>query len=58
METLQKHRDELNEQMGQTTEYAKLAEIEKERDELQEQIDEAEMRWLELEEKKEQYQAM
>lgn len=58
METMQKRRDELNEQMGQTTEYTQLAQIEKERDELQEQIDAAEMRWLELEEKKEQYQAM
>lgn len=58
IETLQKRRDELNEQMGQTTEYAKLSQIEKERDDLQEQIDKAEMRWLELEEKKEQYQSM
>lgn len=58
IEKLQNRRDELNEQMGTTTEYARLAEIEKERDDIQEQIDEAEMRWLELEEKKEQYQSM
>lgn len=54
LETLQAKRDELNEQMGSLQDYQAMAAAEKERDQIQEQIDEMEMRWMELEEKKEQ----
>lgn len=49
LEDLQKKRDGLNEQMGQESEYSVLASLSEERDAIQQQIDEAELRWMELE---------
>lgn len=57
LETLQAKRDALNERLGKPGSYTELAEAEKERDQIQEQIDELEMRWMELEEKKEKLAA-
>lgn len=57
LEDLQKKRDGLNEQMGQESEYSVLASLSEERDAIQQQIDEAELRWMELEEKKEKLAA-
>ncbi len=57
LETLQKKRDELNDRLGQPGSYQELAQVEKDRDETQEKIDEMEMRWMELEEKKEKLAA-
>lgn len=54
LEKLQARRDALNEQMGAMQDYQAMAAAEQERDAIQEQIDEKEMRWMELEEKKEQ----
>ena len=57
LETLQAKRDELNDRLGKPGSYTELAEVEKESDQVQEQIDEFEMRWMELEEKKEKLAA-
>lgn len=57
LETLQKKRDELNDRLGQPGSYQELAQVEKERDQTQEKIDEMEIRWMELEEKKEKLAA-
>lgn len=54
LEKLQARRDALNEHMGAMQDYQAMAAAEQERDAIQEQIDEKEMRWMELEEKKEQ----
>lgn len=54
METLQNQISDLEKAMGQESDYRKIESLSIQRDKLQERLDESEMRWLELEEKREE----
>ena len=53
MEQLEKQLEQINEQIGQTSAYEQMIELSKRRDALDKRLEEATMRWMELEEKKE-----